>query len=371
MPADNLPWRVLGKTLGFANREQELWWLNTSPFFNNLLVQCDYDVHEQYRYLSFYHKHILPVLGPFIRPGIAPDHLSCFTPEGYPFELSVNYQQDRSLLRLGCGPVGAYAGTEHDPLNKFKTRELLAQLALLEPSLDLEWYDYFESQFMLPVETARTVSQHLVRHARQTSQLAFDLKNGGFVTKAYVFPQPKSIATGIKTSTLVLKVIESLPDADFGPSMTLLKEYLLPESNPDASQLEVMLVGIDCVVPQSSRLKLYLVNKHLCLENMRDFWTFGGRLDDPTTMKGLAIAEKLWDLLGFSDTVYDTVGVDKLPLTFNYELKEKESTPRPQLYLPIQGKGDDFVADALAEFFKYLDWEGCAGRYKQELISNL
>ncbi|PLB52028.1 putative dimethylallyl tryptophan synthase [Aspergillus steynii IBT 23096] len=370
MAADRSPWRVLGKALGFANRDQELWWLNTSPFFNNLLNQCGYEVHEQYHYLCFYHKHIVPVLGSFIRPGNSPDHLSCFTPEGYPFELSVNFQEDRSILRLGCGPVGPFAGTEHDPLNKFMTRELLAKAAQIDPAIDLRWFDYFESQFILPTEQARTVSEHVVRHGRQTSQLAFDLKNGGVVAKAYVFVLPKSIATGVPTVTLALNAIEGLADADFGSSLALLREYLLPGPDSDAPRSEVMLIGVDCVEPQSSRLKLYLVNTHLCLENMRAFWTLGGRLSDSTTMKGLEIAENLWNLLGLSDTVYETVDVDKLPLTFNYELKEKEQAPKPQLYLPVQGKGDEFVADALTEFFKFLDWQGFACRYKQDLISN-
>jgi hypothetical protein len=88
-------------------------------------------------------------------------------------------------------------------------------------------------------------------------------------------------------------------------------------------------------------------------------------------MKGLAIAEKLWSLLGFSDILYDEMDVDKLPLTFNYELKLGGSAPKPQLYLPVQGKSDDSVADALTDFFEYLDWHGLACRYKRELVPNL
>jgi hypothetical protein len=70
-------------------------------------------------------------------------------------------------------------------------------------------------------------------------------------------------------------------------------------------------------------------------------------MSDPTTMKGLAIAEKLWSLLGFSDTLYDEVDVYKFPLTFNYKLTLGGSAPKSQLYLPVRGKSGDFVADAL------------------------
>jgi DMATS type aromatic prenyltransferase len=369
----HMPWRVLGQALWFPSRDQELWWLHTAPFFNSLLTQCGYQIHEQYHYLCVYYKHFLPVLGPFIRPGIEPDHLSCFTPEGYPFELSVNFQENRSLLRLGCGPVGAFAGTEHDPMNKFATRELLVKLAQLDPNINLVWFDYFDSQLSLPAEEARVASEQLIPHLRNTNEVAFDLKDRAMVPKSYFFVKPKSIVTGIPTGIQAFKAMEGL-NAGFGTSLSLLKEHLLPYldgRDTGSPATEVFLIGFDCVVPEMSRLKLYVCNTHLCLANLRSFWTLGGCLSDPTTMKGLAIAERLWSLLGFSDILYDEMDVDKLPLTFNYELKLGGSAPKPQLYLPVQGKSDDSVADALTEFFKYLDWHGLACRYKRELVSNL
>jgi DMATS type aromatic prenyltransferase len=204
-PPMDTSWRVLGQALWFPNRDQELWWLHTAPFFNNLLTQCDYQIHEQYRYLCFYHKRILPVLGLFIRPGIEPDHLGCFTPEGYPFELSVNFQADRCVLRLGCGPVGPFDGTEHDSLNEYMARELLGKLAQLDTNIDLGWFDYFDSQLSLGTNEARAASKQLIHHLRQINEVAFDLKDGRMVPKSYFLVQPKSIVTGIPSGVVPSK----------------------------------------------------------------------------------------------------------------------------------------------------------------------
>ncbi|KAB8233939.1 putative dimethylallyl tryptophan synthase [Aspergillus alliaceus] len=371
--SSDMAWRVLGQALKFMNRDQELWWLQTAPFFNQLLIQCGYPVESQYHYLCFYHRHILPVLGPFIRPGVSADNISLFTPEGYPLELSVNYQQSHSIVRLGCGPVSEFAGTVHDPLNQFKARELLGRLALLDSNIDLRWFDYFASQLTVTIEEANLASHHLIPPLRQTNEVAFDLKEEGIVPKGYFFLKPKSIVTGVPTGVLAFDAIERL-DAHFHASLAVLKEFLLPwldaQNDSDAAVSDVFLIGFDCVIPRKSRIKLYVVNTHLSFDNVRALWTLGGRFDDPVTTKGLLIAEKLWSVLHFKELSYADMDADQLPLAVYYEMKHGGTAPKPQLYLPLHGVNDDFIADALTKFFEYLEWGGFAARYKQELISN-
>ncbi|KAF4151627.1 hypothetical protein CNMCM6069_003572 [Aspergillus lentulus] len=112
-----LPWKVLGKSLGLPTIDQGQYWLNTAPYLDNLLIQCGYDVHKQYQYLAFFHRHVLPVLGPFIRSSVEANYISGFSAEGYPMELSLNYQPSKATVRLGCEPVGEFAGTSQDPMN--------------------------------------------------------------------------------------------------------------------------------------------------------------------------------------------------------------------------------------------------------------
>lgn len=112
-----MPWKVLGKLLGLPTIDQGQYWLNTAPYLDNLLIQCGYDVHKQYQYLAFLHRHVLPVLGPFIRSSVEANYISGFSAEGYPMELSLNYQPSKATVRLGCEPVGEFAGTSQDPIN--------------------------------------------------------------------------------------------------------------------------------------------------------------------------------------------------------------------------------------------------------------
>jgi DMATS type aromatic prenyltransferase len=371
--ASNMPWRVLGQSLGFPNHDQELWWLHTAPYFSRLLIQYGYETHSQYQHLSFYHRHILPVLGPFIRPGTTPSYPSVLGPEGYPFELSVNFQKGRGVVRLACEPIGEFAGTEHDPLNQFKGGELVGKLAHLNPNVDVRWFNYFSSQLSLTREEANTATRHLIPCLQHTNVVAVDLQDGEIVPKGYFFLMPKSVVTGISTSALALNAMERL-DAGFEPSLSVLRQFLSPyfdtnvsgSANPQAFSL-----AFDCVEPRKSRLKLYVVSRDICMENIRALWTAGGRLNDPTTLRGLTIAEKLWSLLGFKDTVYSRMTMEQLPLQVNYGMKSGSSAIKPQLYLPLQDTTDELVADALTEFFKYLEWEGLASSYKDDLVSNL
>ncbi|KAJ6186274.1 dimethylallyl tryptophan synthase [Penicillium mononematosum] len=368
-----MPWRILGQALGFPNHDQELWWLHTSPFFNKLLIQCGYDIHLQYQYLCFYHRHIISVLGPFIRSGMEPDYLSGFTPEGYGFELSVNHQLSGSVLRLGCEPQSEFAGTEHDRLNQYMARELLGRLARLDDNIDLRWFNHFDSHLSLTHEEANAAAPHLVRHRWQTKVLAFDLKNGAVLPKAYFFLKAKSIVTGIPIAVLAFGAIEHL-DKGFEPGISVLKRFLSPcltENPSESNASEILLIAVDCVVPSNARLKLYVANTQLCLDSIRHFWTLGGYLRDPVTVKGLAIAEKLWSFLRLDEASRSHTDVDHLPLVLNYGLEIGGETVRPQLYLPSHGQNDDSGSDGLADFFRYLKWENLATRYKQELIQNL
>ncbi|GFG10815.1 hypothetical protein IFM61392_06590 [Aspergillus lentulus] len=140
-----LPWKVLGKLLGLPTIDQGQYWLNTAPYLDNLLIQCGYDVHKQYQYLAFLHRHVLPVLGPFIRSSVEANYISGFSAEGYPMELSLNYQPSKATVRLGCEPLS------------------------------------------LTTSEANLAASKLIKQRRQSKVTAFDLKNGAIIPKAYLF----------------------------------------------------------------------------------------------------------------------------------------------------------------------------------------
>jgi tryptophan 4-dimethylallyltransferase/cyclo-acetoacetyl-L-tryptophan dimethylallyltransferase len=62
--------------------------------------------------------------------------------------------------------------------------------------------------------------------------------------------------------------------------------------------------------------------------------------------------------------------MDQLPLVVNYELSSGSATPKPQLYLPLHGRNDEAMANALTKFWEYLGWKGLAAQYKKDLYAN-
>ncbi|EAU29303.1 predicted protein [Aspergillus terreus NIH2624] len=367
----NLPWKVLGRALGFSTIDQQEYWLNTAPFFNSLLIQNGYDVHQQYQYLSFYHRHIIPVLGPFIRPAAEARYLSGFSIEGYSMELSVNYQASKATVRLGCEPVSHFAGTSTDPLNQTITREVLGNLALSVPTVDLRLFDYFDSQLSLTISEANSAAAHLIKPRRQSKVIAFDLKNGGIVPKAYFFLKPKSLATGKSVHDIAFRTIEPIAARQQIESpLSILKTFVAELFAKSTITSDVFIIAIDCILPEQSRIKLYVADVQLNLATMRHLWTLGGSVADPTTLRGLEIAEELWNILQVGGETRSHTDVDQLPLVVNYELSSSSATPTPQLYLPLHGRNDESVANALTKFWEYLGWKGVAARYKKELYAN-
>ncbi|EAW25700.1 uncharacterized protein NFIA_045190 [Aspergillus fischeri NRRL 181] len=70
---------------------------------------------------------------------------------------------------------------------------------------------------------------------------------------SWVSISPKSIVTGIPSGIVAFKAIEGL-NANFGTTSSLLKEYLSPSVHgwdADSPNLEVVLIGFDCVAPES------------------------------------------------------------------------------------------------------------------------
>ncbi|WEW59278.1 hypothetical protein PRK78_004747 [Emydomyces testavorans] len=375
--AKKLPYQVLGQWLGFSNHDQELWWLNTAPFLGNLLAQSNYDVDEQYQYLSFYHTHIVPVLGPYFHPGVEPHWMSYFTSEGHPLEVSLNLQGSKAIIRLGLEPLSPFAGSERDPLNQFMGREFLGQMARIQPCIDLQWFNHFDSELGLSLEDARAIAGTVPKQGKTQHLVGFDFKNGGIVPKAYFYPEHKARVTGVNTAKLLFNAVRKLEESkSFSGALDTLEEFLAPcfkdkTENQTENTTEVFILAIDCLVPSLSRIKLYVADTQVTFAKARELWTLGGVLNDATTLTGLRILEDIWNMLGIGDSCSSLMDVNRLPLLSNYEFKPGAPYPKPQLYIPLHGKNDDVVADQMTKVFEYLQWNGLAARYKEELASNL
>ncbi|KAL4891485.1 aromatic prenyltransferase [Aspergillus ambiguus] len=371
---DALPWQVLSQALGFPNRDQELWWINTAETLNRILVQCDYDVHLQYKYLAFYHKYIVPSLGPFRRQGLEPEFISGLSHGGHPLEISVKIDKSKTICRLGLQAIGPLAGTSYDPLNSFGDRELLANLATLLPHVDLRLFDHFNAQTGLDRKQCMVATTKLIKQSQSIICTSLDLKDGDVIPKVYFSTIPKGLVTETPLFDLTFQAIEQMEvyhkDAPLRSALATLKDFLRPRVPTDASITPPLtgLIGVDCIDPMLSRLKVYLATFRMDLALIREYWTLGGSLTDLSTMKGLEMVETLAKTLRLGDEACETIDADRLPFGINYAMKPgtSELSP-PQIYFPLLGVNDEFIADALVEFFQYLGWDEQASRYKDEL----
>jgi DMATS type aromatic prenyltransferase len=345
-----LPWKILGQTTGFPNQDQELWWLNTAPLLNEFLAECQYDVHLQYQYLTFFRHHVIPVLGPFFAPGTTPNFASRLSKHGHPLDFSVNFQESGATVRMSLGAIGSFAGLHQDPLNQFRAREVLDKLAILYPTVDLQLFKHFESEFGINHADALKVAAKLPKLDRATKMIAIDmLKNGSMTFKVYYMVRSKAAATGLPVHTVLFNAVQRLGSA-FEPGLSLLKQFLSPLC--DAGETDLGLLSFDCVPTESSRIKLYAIKQVGSLDAIRNLWTLGGTMDDPTTMKGLAVLEHVCELLQFGWSGDSRVQ----PILFNYEIK-KGSTPKPQIYIPLADRYDEFDSAKLKAVFQDLDWK--------------
>ncbi|KAF9886275.1 hypothetical protein FE257_011888 [Aspergillus nanangensis] len=249
-----LPWKVLGRALGFPNHDHELWWLNCAPLLNAMLRQCNYDIHLQYQYMSCFYLHVIPVLGPFFAPGTTPRFFSKLNKDGYPIDFSMNFQKTGATVRMSFAVLTEFSGLPQDPLAQFGTREFLGKLALIDPNIDLRWMNHFESEFAIRNGDAQHLAEKLAPYQWQTKGVALDLKKDGTITpKVYYLSLPPSKLTGIPGSTMFFSAIDRL-GAEV-PGLFLIREYFKPLVKAKAA--EAVLLGLDCVsMAKSPRIKV-------------------------------------------------------------------------------------------------------------------
>lgn len=145
-------------------------------------------------------------------------------------------------VRYTIEPIESFPGTILDPLNQASTRELLYELGLIMPSLDLTWF-YHSATALYDAEKEKYVKEASA-HLTTTVLLAFELLKKGLVVKAYFYP-------GL---TVWINAIRGA----LSGSNTLEKVVQFLKTDPEGSSLQPFMLAIDCVKPSTSRMKLYV-----------------------------------------------------------------------------------------------------------------
>ncbi|RAL15194.1 tryptophan dimethylallyltransferase fgaPT2 [Aspergillus homomorphus CBS 101889] len=371
-------YQVLSEIFDFPNDEQRSWWHSTAPMFAQLLQTADYEIHTQYRCLAMFKKHVIPFLG--VYPTNDRDRwLSILTRYGTPFELSLNCSD--SLVRYTYEPITAASGTTTDPFNTFAIWEALKPLMAIEPSLNLEWFTHFKRDLTLDAAESAWLQQHreLVDGQIQTqNKLALDLKGGRVVPKTYIYPALKETATGRSVQELMFSSMRSLAHRypAISAPLDMLEAYV--HSRGPHSTATPRLLSCDLIDPAKSRIKVYLLERMVSLDAMRELWTLGGRRDDAATHDGWAMIEELWELLdippglrSYPEPFLPLGSIpppgELLPSMANFTLHQNDPMPEPQVYFTVFGMNDMAIARALTTFFARHGWTRMAQRYEESL----
>jgi hypothetical protein len=66
------PCDAVAEAAGFPSEDQKFWWRAIAPSLGSLLASCRYSEDDQLAHLRWFHRFIIPALGPRPIPGQTP-----------------------------------------------------------------------------------------------------------------------------------------------------------------------------------------------------------------------------------------------------------------------------------------------------------
>lgn len=264
---------MVSRWLPPRNADFNYWWQLTGPHLAMMLSEAGYSVHEQYKGLIFHYHWVVPRLGPCLPPSGKPKWKSMVTSDGSAIEYSWKWNTADGApdVRYTVEPIGPFTGTILDPLNQASIRELLYELGLVMPSLDLTWFYHFATAFY--DADKEKYMKEADKRLMTTIMLAFELLKKDVVVKAYFLPKK----IGQKGPT-ELAVWTNAIQGVLSDSNTLEKVVQFLKTDPEGSLLQPFMLAIDCVKPSKSRMKLYVQTPHTSFDSVRAIMTLGGQI---------------------------------------------------------------------------------------------
>jgi DMATS type aromatic prenyltransferase len=329
-----------------------------------MMQYANYDQPSQLEILKFYSSNVVPAMGKCpLQDGRPRGWKSFMTDDHTPIELSYSWgvKRENPTVRFSIEPIGTAAGQETDPLNLQAYREYPDRAVMLSKDIDLEWFNRLSEAVMVTDTDKIDLSQLLAQNTDHRSQFfaAFDLESAKMVSKAYFLPVLKSTVTKKSTTTLVKDAVFALAQSQ--PAMLKAAEMLFQfiESRPAAEQVKVEIVGIDCLEPSRSRIKVYVRSLPTAFQDVRSMMTLDGQLASPD-QEGQENLKELWDLvLALDPKVSETE-----PLRANqhrtagtlyyFELRPDRAYPQSKVYIPVRhyGQNDAQIARGLSTFLE-------------------
>lgn len=289
-PLPNLhqPWDMVNSLIKFRNKDHQFWWDRTGRMFAKLIEGAGYTAAEQYRELFFYALWVAPELGPAAGEdgGVSSRWRSPGTPDFTPIDFSWEWGLDGSgVVRYSFEPIGEFAGTAADPLNRYATESWITRLHQhgLVPGLDLQFYRHFTNELLLPEEVVRErTAKDFIEETtpKAGTVVALDIEKAGPVMKIYIYPGLKAAELGISNLDVVARSIRNLPAEQYRSlekQVEPLLDYLYDGTRRWG--FETGILSIDLVDPRNARVKIYIRAPYTTVDYLMDALTLGGRLD--------------------------------------------------------------------------------------------
>ncbi|KAF6834478.1 dimethylallyl tryptophan synthase [Colletotrichum plurivorum] len=350
-------------TLSSLRSEDSEWWSKVlGGHLQALFSAADYPLADQFEALRFFYNLVTPRLGASPKDPEAA-WKSFMTDDHSPVEYSWKWSSDGGApeIRYSIEPIGRRAGSSADPLNQEATCDFLARLrggGL--PGLDLEWFEHFKRGLLGP----GTPASKAAAASQSTLFLAFEVGAGPVGVKAYFIPVegPGNSAMNQISRTIASAGCPSLA------AISRLHGFL--RNDPLGRTVKPFMLGIDCVSPAESRIKIYSRSRATSFELVRRVMSVGG------LREGVAEAEeelrRLWGLVlgleeGFAaegelrGNAHETAGV-----LFYFDVAAKAALPDVKVYIPVRhyAKSDGAAAEGLVA---YLEGQGRGGYARQYL----
>jgi DMATS type aromatic prenyltransferase len=372
-----MPWESLVSVLGFQNEDQKFWWQSLAPVLGKFMSKSQYNIGQQYAYLSWFHNFILPALGPRPEPEKERTWRCQLTHNAVPFQPSWNFHANKTTVRFTVEPVGFAAGTKEDVFNQRAGFDLMKRLKTAMPDMQDDWFYHCARELYVPkdlINMMLLVGGPPKGPKPPTVFIAFDL-NDKIETKAYFFPHIRAKVLGITQGELILNTVRGFNGngIDLNPSLDAFEEYL--NSGGPVDHKNVEMLAIDCIDPKKARAKIYVNSFSNSFNKIKDIYTMGGRLNGKEIDESLVALKDLWRILfdmpetGFEDTVIPNIMHPRSCFVTGFEFKSGDPLPTSKVYFPMWHylKTDKQMSDALSLFFARQGWDKLAKSYGSDL----
>ncbi|KAF7502868.1 hypothetical protein GJ744_004963 [Endocarpon pusillum] len=356
--------QILSAWLRPSNDDARFWWHMIGSHLALLFQEAGYDIHSQYGSLLFLYHSVVGRMGPRPSSSGSPQFWKSFMTDDFtPIEYSWSWDTPKAppKIRFSIEAIGPDAGTKIDPFNQAMTMELARHVNAVAPDVDWDLFNHFRKEFCSQeLWESACVEGHNPQESHSSSMfMAFEMNKRDVAVKAYFVPV-KAEQTGQSRLSVVSDSIRSLERPDFRlPAYHHISAFMT--DHPDGSQLEIVGIAVDCVLPKTSRLKVYVRSPRTSFDSVCTVMSMGGKssIFSPATLIDF---KKLWQLtLGLDEDFasdenlhpkrHQTAGI-----LYNFDIKAGNILPEPKVYIPVKhyAPNDLAVAKGLASYLSLM-----------------